>query len=112
MPDLFIGLMSGTSVDAVDGALVDFSGVSPETLAFASLPMPAALRGELLSLQQPGADELARAARATVDPPAISMQKSCTACSRMRGSTPLRSARSAPTARRCAIVRRRGTRCN
>ena len=66
MPDLFIGLMSGTSVDAVDGALVDFSGVSPETLAFASLPMPAALRGELLSLQQPGADELARAARATV----------------------------------------------
>ena len=66
MPDLFIGLMSGTSVDAVDGALVDFAGAHPETLAFASLPMPASLRAELLALQQPGPDELARAARATV----------------------------------------------
>jgi anhydro-N-acetylmuramic acid kinase len=66
MPDLFVGLMSGTSVDAVDGALVDFAGTHPRTLAFASLPMPAALRGELLALQQPGHDELARAARATV----------------------------------------------
>ncbi|GAA4408466.1 anhydro-N-acetylmuramic acid kinase [Quisquiliibacterium transsilvanicum] len=66
MPDLFIGLMSGTSVDAVDGALVDFAGARPETLSFASLPMPAALRGELLALQRPGPDELARAARATV----------------------------------------------
>ena len=66
MPDLFIGLMSGTSVDAVDGALVDFSGAEPRTLAFASLPMPAPLRRELLALQQPGTDELARAARATV----------------------------------------------
>ena len=66
MPDLFIGLMSGTSVDAVDGALVDFSGAEPRTLAFASLPMPAPQRRDLLALQQPGTDELARAARATV----------------------------------------------
>lgn len=66
MPELFIGLMSGTSVDAVDGALVDLAGRLPRTLVFESLPMPAPLRSELLALQQPGADELARAAGASV----------------------------------------------
>ena len=64
MPDLFIGLMSGTSVDAVDGALVDLGGPVPVTLAFASRPMPSALRSELLALQSSGHDELERAARA------------------------------------------------
>ena len=64
MSDLFIGLMSGTSVDAIDGALVDLSGPAPVTLGFRSLPMPGALRDELLALQSSGADELDRAARA------------------------------------------------
>jgi anhydro-N-acetylmuramic acid kinase len=67
---VFIGLMSGTSVDAVDGVLAAFDGDSPgapvRTVAFASRPMPAALRAELLALQQPGPDELGRAALATV----------------------------------------------
>jgi anhydro-N-acetylmuramic acid kinase len=67
---VFIGLMSGTSVDAVDGVLAAFAGPAPgaavRTVAFESRPMPAALRAELLALQQPGPDELARAARATV----------------------------------------------
>ncbi|MFN9772225.1 MAG: anhydro-N-acetylmuramic acid kinase [Burkholderiales bacterium] len=67
---MFIGLMSGTSVDAVDGVLATFDGDAPgapvRTVAFASRPMPAALRAELLALQQPGPDELARAALATV----------------------------------------------
>jgi anhydro-N-acetylmuramic acid kinase len=67
---VFIGLMSGTSVDAVDGVLAAFDGDAPgapvRTVAFASRPMPAALRAELLALQQPGPDELARAALATV----------------------------------------------
>jgi anhydro-N-acetylmuramic acid kinase len=66
----FIGLMSGTSVDAVDGVLAEFQGDQADspvrTLSFASLPMPAALRATLLALQQPGHDELARAALATV----------------------------------------------
>ena len=47
MPDLFIGLMSGTSVDAVDGALVDLSGPAPLTLGFESEPIPMALRAAL-----------------------------------------------------------------
>jgi anhydro-N-acetylmuramic acid kinase len=67
---LFIGLMSGTSVDAVDGVLASFDGSGPDaparTLAFESRPMPAALRDELLALQSSGPDELARAALATV----------------------------------------------
>jgi anhydro-N-acetylmuramic acid kinase len=62
---LYAGLMSGTSLDAVDGALVAFrADAPPATLAFCSRPMPAALRAVLQALQQPGHDELARAALA------------------------------------------------
>jgi anhydro-N-acetylmuramic acid kinase len=68
---LYVGLMSGTSVDAVDGVLAKFDGDRPDasirTLAFESEPMPDALRETLLSLQSSGPDELARAARATVE---------------------------------------------
>lgn len=67
---MYIGLMSGTSVDAVDGVLAAFDGNAPgaqsRTVAFASRPMPASLRAELLALQQPGINELARAALATL----------------------------------------------
>ena len=59
--------MSGTSVDGVDGVLAEFDDAGAiNTLAFATRPMPDALRSELLALQQPGHDELARAASATV----------------------------------------------
>ncbi|MGE0315603.1 MAG: anhydro-N-acetylmuramic acid kinase [Lautropia sp.] len=63
-----IGLMSGTSIDAVDGVLVGFGGTqpSPRTLAFASLPMPPALRDALERLQSPFAGELDAAALAGV----------------------------------------------
>jgi anhydro-N-acetylmuramic acid kinase len=62
----FIGLMSGTSVDAVDGVLVDFDpqGNLIRTLALASRSMPADLRRQLTDLQQPGTNELANAALA------------------------------------------------
>jgi anhydro-N-acetylmuramic acid kinase len=67
----FIGLMSGTSLDAVDGVLAAFpptDGTATanglRTLAFDSLPLPDPLRATLMALQAPGHDELARAATA------------------------------------------------
>lgn len=64
MPDLYLGLMSGTSLDGVDGVLADFSLATPHVLAHASAPFPAALRAELLALNTSGPDELHRAALA------------------------------------------------
>ncbi|WP_028451381.1 anhydro-N-acetylmuramic acid kinase [Chitinilyticum aquatile] len=56
--DLYIGLMSGTSLDGIDGVLLDWGGTTPRLLASHSLPMPAALRTTLLALQASAADEL------------------------------------------------------
>lgn len=66
MAELFIGLMSGTSLDAVDAALVDLSSALPRTLDFDSIPIEPALRVALMALQRPGPDELDRAARAAI----------------------------------------------
>jgi anhydro-N-acetylmuramic acid kinase len=59
---LFIGLMSGTSLDGVDGVLASFSAqgsANPAcTLATAYLPFPAPLRAELMRLQAPTEDEI------------------------------------------------------
>jgi len=65
--ELSIGLMSGTSLDGIDGALVRWHHDTPTTVAFASLPMPAALRAELLRLQAPADDELHRSRLAAVE---------------------------------------------
>jgi anhydro-N-acetylmuramic acid kinase len=64
MPDLYIGLMSGTSLDGVDGVLADFSAASPLVVEHASTPFPPDLRAELLRLNSSGPDELHRAALA------------------------------------------------
>jgi anhydro-N-acetylmuramic acid kinase len=57
----YIGLMSGTSVDAVDAVLVSVSGNDrPVLLASYSHPMPPATRGEIQALMQPGANEIER----------------------------------------------------
>ncbi len=64
MAGLYIGLMSGTSLDGVDGVLADFDTQPPRVLGHASAPLPEALRAELLALNTSSPDELHRAALA------------------------------------------------
>ena len=64
MPGFYIGLMSGTSLDGVDGVLADFSAATPRVIGHASAPLPAALGAQLLQLNAPGSDDLHRAALA------------------------------------------------
>jgi anhydro-N-acetylmuramic acid kinase len=53
MPKLYIGLMSGTSADAVDAALVEFSDPRRMALIHAiSRPLEASLQAQLLALGQ------------------------------------------------------------
>ncbi|VWX57547.1 anhydro-N-acetylmuramic acid kinase [Burkholderiales bacterium 8X] len=65
MSQIYIGLMSGTSLDGVDGVLADFSHQQIAVKAHATAPFSIALRTELLALNSTGGvDELHRAALA------------------------------------------------
>jgi anhydro-N-acetylmuramic acid kinase len=68
MSEHYIGLMSGTSMDGVDGVLVAFDEANSHAplrvLAHHALPLGEALRQSLMSLNQSGPDELHRAALA------------------------------------------------
>ena len=67
MAEFYIGLMSGTSLDGVDGVLADFSPADDGPLrvvAHAHRGFDAALAEELLALNTPGPNELHRAALA------------------------------------------------
>jgi anhydro-N-acetylmuramic acid kinase len=64
MAEYYIGLMSGTSLDGVDGVLADCGASSTRVLHHAYRPFPAELAAELLALNRSGPDELHRAALA------------------------------------------------
>ena len=60
--ELYVGLMSGTSLDGVDAALVEFSAGAPRCIATHFLPYPDDIRSEALALHDPATNELHRAA--------------------------------------------------
>jgi anhydro-N-acetylmuramic acid kinase len=62
---VYFGLMSGTSMDGVDGVAVEFNaGQAPRVLADAFVGFAEGLRDALFALQQPGENEIEREALA------------------------------------------------
>lgn len=60
--ELYIGIMSGTSLDGVDAALVEFSNSGLITLGTQYVPYPESLKREALALHDAGHNELHRTA--------------------------------------------------
>lgn len=60
MPEYYIGLMTGTSIDAIDAALLDMAAGKPRLIATGTTALPPQLRNALLALCQSGPDEIQR----------------------------------------------------
>ncbi len=55
-PNIYLGLMSGTSIDSIDVAAVEFANDIPQVLGSHSHPIPENLRQQILNLCLPGGD--------------------------------------------------------
>ncbi|MEZ5574058.1 MAG: anhydro-N-acetylmuramic acid kinase [Halioglobus sp.] len=56
----FVGLMSGTSVDAIDSALLQCTATDAKILATHEHPIPIALKRQIAALSHSGSDEIER----------------------------------------------------
>lgn len=59
-PDYYIGLLSGTSLDSIDVAIIDLGGKKFQLIDSLSYPIPDLLRQQLIALCQPGQNEIDR----------------------------------------------------
>lgn len=59
--ELYIGLISGTSADAIDAALVDLAPPMPHLVAHHSEPLDVTTKATIHQLAHPGTDEIDRA---------------------------------------------------
>lgn len=67
MAEYYVGLMSGTSFDGIDAALVDFGGAQPQLMATHYHPYPTDFRKTILDLCTPGDNEIERLAAMDVN---------------------------------------------
>jgi anhydro-N-acetylmuramic acid kinase len=58
MSQLFVGLMTGTSLDGIDAVIVDLAGETPRLVASLGAPLPDELRQQLFQLQSASHDEI------------------------------------------------------
>lgn len=58
MAQYYIGLMTGTSLDGIDAALVDLCGATPQLIASLGAPLAPELRASLLQLQTASENEI------------------------------------------------------
>jgi anhydro-N-acetylmuramic acid kinase len=65
--ELYVGLMTGTSMDGVDAVLADCGAHPPRVIAHDHRPLPARLRADLLALNASGVDEIHRSSAAGLE---------------------------------------------
>lgn len=65
--ELYIGLMSGTSMDAIDCVLVDFSSSMPKSISSLNYPIPEKLHQKITALLTPGDNEVQRVAQTDIE---------------------------------------------
>lgn len=66
MSDYYIGLMSGTSLDAIDAALVDFGNNTPTLVQAINYPLGSDLRHAIQTLCTPGDNEIEQLGRVDI----------------------------------------------